>query len=161
MSVAYLWQALIIDMPGRVLVVSPRAFPTFVGVLMVAVSLVVAAKELQSGMRLADATAPVAADPSDRLELGGDEEEPDEDAITSWRDLAVVLVAFLLYVVLFEPVGFLLTTLAFLLVLSSYFAPRRWLRNAVVCVLFTFATAYVFAGLLAVDLPAGLLGVDF
>ena len=73
------------------------------------------------------------------------------------RRILIVLGALCLYVVLLDPLGFLLTTFLFMIVILRL-EPRRWtflLPVAVGATLFFFV---LFKVLLRVPLPSGLLG---
>jgi len=66
----------------------------------------------------------------------------------------IVLAFCLIYSVLFERVGFLISTLLFLLALLFLVNGRRqWITNIVISVAFAFITWYSFAELLGVSLP--------
>lgn len=154
-AACYLWQALTVEVPGRQLVVSPRAFPTFVGVLMVLVTIALAVRELLSVRRQSAGTA------SGRAALHAGDPEDEVERISSWRDVWVVVGALVAYVVMFGPVGYPLSTFGVLTALSTYFARDKWRRNVLVALAFTVLTWYVFRYLLSVQLPAGVLSVEF
>lgn len=142
-SSAYLWQALSIPMPARQLVVSPRAFPTVVACLMLVVAIAIAVTEVIKIARAKGATE------------GTD--DFDIERISSWRDAWVALGAYLVYVLVFPHLGFLVATVLFIIALSTYLAPKKWLRNTIVAVVFTAAIYALFTTLLSVRLPAGIL----
>jgi putative tricarboxylic transport membrane protein len=164
----YLWQATQIHLPRRTLVVSPRAFPIFVGVLMLLVAVVLAVKELRT-----PAPAPAPARPADPAPepAGTDEEsapvtvtledmpddEDEDDRMSSWRDAWIVLGSLLVYVIFFRGSGFVISTTIFLFGLSTYFAPKSWLRNAIVSIAFSVLAYYLFRSVLGVQLPGGIL----
>lgn len=150
-SSLYLWQALVIEVPGRDLVVSPRAFPTLIAVLMVAVSLTIAGLEVRKallGRRTVTEAIPVITEGMD---------DDDGERISSWRDTWITLGAFTLYVILFPMLGFIVATVAFVFGLSSYLQRGKLLRNAIVAVIFPVLIYLVFTELLGVRLPAGIL----
>jgi putative tricarboxylic transport membrane protein len=75
----------------------------------------------------------------------------------AFRRILIVLGALCLYVVLLEPLGFLLTTFLFM-VLALRLEPRRWtfiLPAAIGATAFFFC---LFKVLLRVPLPSGILG---
>ena len=148
-AVFYLWQALTIPLPARTLVVSPRGFPTLIGTLMVLVTVAIAVLEIRKLRRAARAQQAWWKVP--------DEADEDTDRITSWRDAWVSLGALVVYVVVMPEAGFLVSTPLFLGGLATYFAPRSWLRNVIVAVLFSVMVHLVFNELLGVRLPTGLL----
>jgi putative tricarboxylic transport membrane protein len=66
---------------------------------------------------------------------------------TRSHPLAVTLVGFwlLAYYLTFEPLGFLLTTMIFLLGLTMYFNRGRWVLNVAVSVLFPISLDLIFS----------------
>lgn len=86
---------------------------------------------------------------------GGASTEPKWDrhhwlvvAITVWTAI---------YIVTFEPLGFVLSTAIYLLVLTAYFNRNRWLMNVLTSVLFAVISYFMFTKLLGVNLPLGIL----
>lgn len=152
-SIFYLWQALTIPLPTRTLLVSPRGFPTFIGIIMTLVAITLAILEVRKILQARRAVegAPV-------LE-GVDDDDPER--ITSWRDAWITVGALAVYIATFSFLGFFIATTLFLIGLSTYFARKNWLRNIIVSVLFSLAVFLLFSNVLAVRLPAGLLGGIF
>lgn len=73
--------------------------------------------------------------------------------------VGVMVAALVLYLVLLQPAGFLLTTMAFLVVLFAYLGERRWWVLVLVAVLFTVAVFVAFRYGLNVALPKGVVGL--
>lgn len=69
-------------------------------------------------------------------------------AVTGWT---------LLYILGFERLGYPISTSIFLLGLTFYFHPRKWLVNIALSLLLPVFTYAVFHRLLHVSLPGGLL----
>lgn len=65
---------------------------------------------------------------------------------------------FFVYLAILIPVGFLLSTAAFLMTMTSIYAPHRWVRNLIFSVLFSLVVYIAFVYGLAVYLPVGILG---
>ncbi|MGO2859969.1 MAG: tripartite tricarboxylate transporter TctB family protein [Brevibacterium sp.] len=65
---------------------------------------------------------------------------------------------FFVYLAILIPVGFLLSTAAFLMALTSIYAPAKWIRNLIFSVLFAVIIYVAFVYGLAVYLPVGILG---
>lgn len=65
----------------------------------------------------------------------------------------------LLYVIAFQPVGYVLATAIFLLGLTFFFHRGKWVTNVAVSALVPSVTYYVFSHLLHVRLPGGLLPI--
>ncbi|MFV2023460.1 tripartite tricarboxylate transporter TctB family protein [Micromonospora sp. LOL_028] len=148
-SVIYLWQAMTITLPARTLIVSPRGFPTLLGVLMVIVTVAIAGTELLKIHR--DRRARAAG-----TEVADDVDD-ETDRITSWRDAWATVAALVAYIMLFSTLGFLVSTALFLAGLSTYLTPKKWPRNVIVAVFFAGAVHLIFTELLGVQLPAGIL----
>lgn len=77
-----------------------------------------------------------------------------------WRNTLLataILALFLLYVVVFERLGFLLDTFLLLMLLFTYFNRGRWLVNVLTASIFSVVTYLIFAKLLGVTLPPGLI----
>jgi putative tricarboxylic transport membrane protein len=148
-SIFYLSQALTIELPNRELLVSPRGFPTTVAIVMIAVSVALAVLEL---VRLVRGRR---AESEGRILV--DQEDDDTERISSWRDVWVTLGALAIYIALFTVLGFAIATFLFLMGVSTYFQPAKWLRNLISCAVFSVAVYLLFAHVLGVQLPGGLL----
>lgn len=145
----YLTQALTITLPNRVLLVSPRGFPTVVAVAMVVVTILLAVLEIIRLLRRREAT---------RTGLAFTEaEDDDRERISSWREVWVTLAALVAYILLFDTLGFAISTFLFLAGVSTFLNHQHWLRNVIVSALFSGAVFYLFSVLLGVQLPLGLL----
>jgi len=62
-----------------------------------------------------------------------------------------------IYIVSFEPLGFIISTAVYLLVLTAYFNRGRWLMNVLTSVLFAAISYFMFTKLLGVNLTPGIL----
>ena len=71
--------------------------------------------------------------------------------------VAGVAVATGIYFVLFEPLGYAISTSLFMLVTTLYFNKGKTMTNVLTSVLYSFGSYYAFSKLLGVNLPAGLL----
>ena len=132
----YLWQVLSLPAPGRPLVMPPRAWPLIAAVAMVLVA---------AGMTTAIATRRW------RPVEDGDSEE------LSARDVAATFVGLALFIVVFERLGFLISTSLLVFALATLTSPTKWKRNLVVAIAIAVVSAALFDGVLGVDLPAGIL----
>lgn len=75
-----------------------------------------------------------------------------------WRRLMLMVAMFAGYCVVFIPVGFLLATFAYLALVTCVVDAGRWKRNLLFASGFAVVVYFTFTQLLAVELPAGLLG---
>jgi putative tricarboxylic transport membrane protein len=76
----------------------------------------------------------------------------------AWR-IAAILGALVGAVVLMNPLGFRLTSLAFYLFLLTTLSRTGWVVTLVVAVAGSFGVYHVFASLLRITLPVGRLGI--
>jgi len=74
-----------------------------------------------------------------------------------WRTLGTTALVFLIYLLIFEPVGYLISTAVFMFVVARVLGSRAWLRDAIASVVTSGIIYYLFNGLLKVGLPKGLL----
>jgi putative tricarboxylic transport membrane protein len=95
--------------------------------------------------------------------LRGDRAEPEEsedidvDQKTDWRTLAGLSAAFVVYIAIIEPVGYLLSTMV-LFGASAYTLGARTPRSLILLtVLVPFVTFMLFTRLLGIYLPNGIL----
>jgi putative tricarboxylic transport membrane protein len=63
----------------------------------------------------------------------------------------------LVYFMAFGAAGYVLATMIYLLVLTSYFNRGKWLANSLTSVLYSVLSYLMFTRLLGVRLPAGIL----
>ena len=85
--------------------------------------------------------------------------EPAEDVTVALghRDITLTVLALLVFGLVFEYAGFVLSATLFMLVLLRAFAKRGWLASIATAVAIVLVTYYAFVKLLGVSLPAGLL----
>lgn len=115
----------------------PRAYPAMIGV-----GLLIAAAMIFLETRRA------VSDPAD------DSEAP---ALLPSPKVMVAIAGTLVFILLFEPLGFLLASSLYLLAMTTAFHPGRHRVNAAISVGFTLAAYLLFQHLLGVSLPGGLL----
>ncbi|MFE4002508.1 tripartite tricarboxylate transporter TctB family protein [Nocardioides sp. YIM B13467] len=72
--------------------------------------------------------------------------------------LAVVIAQFVGFLLIFEPIGFLLATALFMTLMTSYVRPDKWRVNTIVAVATSVTVYFSFTELLGVGLPPGILG---
>lgn len=120
----------------------PRAFPTLIAVGM-GLSALLLLGEIWRARRRAAPSAPAQSQPP----LGG------RGILT----LGAVVALFALYILVVEPLGFVLASAAFLMVCCTLLNRRAWRVHALVAVGLPLALYGLLAKLLMVPLPAGLL----
>lgn len=130
-------------------IVTPRTFPQIVGAGLIVLGLFLAGQSVWKARTGQDRPDP-APDPG-----GVVIDAPPEPA---GRKVVVQFALFFAYLAIVIPVGFVLSTAAFLMAVTSLYAPQKWIRNLVFSVLFSVAVYVVFVFGLAVYLPVGILG---
>ena len=139
-------------------IVTPRTFPAIVGIGLVVLGLFLAG---QAVVRHRKDTLASAGESS--LETAGTDEAvggvvldaPPEPQV---RKVVFQFALFFVYLAILIPVGFLLSTAAFLMGLTSIYAPEKWIRNLIFSVVFAVLVYAAFVFGLAVYLPVGILG---
>jgi len=134
-------------LPGDTEVIGPATFPTVLSVVLVGAGLALCL----NGLRNRRAAGGDVSDGDATADGGQDESVP-------WRRLLVMVVAFATYCVAFIPVGFLISTFAFLTLVASLVDAARWKRNVLFALGFSVAVYVTFTQLLVVELPAGVFG---
>ena len=123
-----------------------KAVPRLLGVLLL-VSAALLWIENRAGVQ--------SASPDETTAAGGGAKPP-----TGRKHLWVVGAVVLwtaLYFALFETLGYAIATSIYLLALTAYFNPGRWLANASTALLFSFASYLAFTRLFGAQLAAGVL----
>lgn len=73
------------------------------------------------------------------------------------KDVGILLAISLIYIILFEPIGYFIMTPICLVVCSWYFGSRKWFRFIVMSILVTVFIYFCFEILMKVQLPKGIL----
>jgi putative tricarboxylic transport membrane protein len=60
------------------------------------------------------------------------------------------------YFVIFEPAGYVIATVLYLIPLTAYFNPRKWVMNVTTSVLFALVSYTMFTKMLGVSLAKGI-----
>ena len=144
-SAGYLAAAFLINEPeGEYAAVGPRAFPVAIGL-----ALAVSAIWIRFRPSAGGDAASMAADHR-VLPAGG--------ASADWRAAAPAAAAFLAYIALLAPVGYLLATAVFIPLEARLLGSRSWRRDVIAGVAVTAAIYAVLGLLLGLRLPAGVFG---
>lgn len=117
----------------------PKAFPRLLGI-----GLLVTAGLLLMEILRARKTPPVK-----------DESEPAAEP-PHWGVLGAIVVWTGIYFSVFQALGYILSSTAYLLGLTAYFHPGKWVANVLTCVLFSVGS-YLMFKYLGVSLPQGVL----
>jgi putative tricarboxylic transport membrane protein len=85
----------------------------------------------------------------------GDPFFPESD---SWKRVLSTLLALVTYNLLLRPLGFVLVTFFFVAFLVKFIFPESWVRSLTTAALSTVCAKLVFAYLLEINFPKGILG---
>jgi len=116
----------------------PKAFPRLLGI-----GLLIAAGMLLLEMRRGSPDAQALSE--------------DDGDRRHYLVIAAVVGWTFLYFIVFEPVGYMLATMVYLLGLMAYFYRGRWKPNVLTAVLFSVGSYLLFTRLLGVNLARGVL----
>ena len=165
-------------------IVTPRTFPAIVGIGLIVLGLFVAGQAVvrhrkdtlaEAGPGSAGSASVTAAGDGDGAAASAGEpslessrgssgeggvggivlEAPPEPQL---RKVVFQFALFFVYLAILIPVGFLLSTVAFLMGLTSIYSPQKWIRNLIFSVVFAVVVYAAFVYGLAVYLPVGILG---
>lgn len=119
----------------------PKAFPQLLGIgLLVAAGMLL--MEIIKKPKAKPAVPTAETDPAKRPHHGV------VAAVAGWT-------AF--YVLIFEPLGYVIASSIYLLALTAYFNRGRWVTNVLTSVLFSAGSYFAFTHLLGVSLARGIL----
>ncbi len=97
------------------------------------------------------------------MEILRKSKKPKDGTAAAWRwephqwVVVAISVWTALYILTFEPLGFMISTTVYLLALFAYFNRGRWLMNVLTSVLFSVIGYFAFTKLLGVNLARGIL----
>ncbi|MCR5288650.1 MAG: tripartite tricarboxylate transporter TctB family protein [Treponema sp.] len=114
---------------------SPYLFPVLISFFIIALAIVLCV----GGIR--EATAEQS------------KEESSEPSPTQWKTVLIYIAAVVAYYILMPFFGFVITTIALLVVLFLFLGERSWIKIAVLAIFTSFAIYYLFHVLLHVMLP--------
>ncbi|MDW7673074.1 MAG: tripartite tricarboxylate transporter TctB family protein [Bacillota bacterium] len=75
------------------------------------------------------------------------------------KERNIILGAFIIYVALFNVLGYKIATLLFSIATLTFLNKEAWKRNVTFSVIFVIAAYYVFNTILQVQLPTGFLNI--
>ena len=116
----------------------PKAFPILLGIALILAAILLFIETLKAEPPASD-NAPAASRKHWWL-IGG---------VIGWTAL---------YFGVFDRLGYLIATVAYLLPLMAVFNPGKWIANVLTAVLWAVGSYVLFVKILGVTLPAGVLG---
>ncbi|MDN4075485.1 tripartite tricarboxylate transporter TctB family protein [Fictibacillus terranigra] len=126
-------------------VIGPSVFPAAIGILLIITSIMLIGKGWLEQRQQHGKTEP---------ENPMEEEEEKQDP----KKVFVLSLLLLGYVLLFFPLGYLLSTALFILSVTMFLDREHWIRNVIYSLAFPGIIYLVFDRVLAVYLPLGPLG---
>ena len=75
-----------------------------------------------------------------------------------WKTVILALVSLFICILIFERLGFLISTTLFVGFLFKGIEKKRWFATILASLLMTFASYYIFKVLLQAELPKGIFG---
>jgi|GEM_PF-3692552 len=161
-------------------IVTPRTFPAIVGIALIVLGLFLAGQAVYRARKAALAEAGpgnhingtgagngAAASAGESAASTGESAASDETAggpsleappEPAARKVVFQFALFFVYLAILIPVGFLLSTVAFLMGVTSIYSPQKWIRNLIFSIGFALVVYVAFVYGLAVYLPVGILG---
>ena len=161
-------------------IVTPRTFPAIVGIALIVLGLFLAGQAVYRARKAALAEAGpgnhingtgagngAAASAGESAASTGESAVSDETAggpsleappEPAARKVVFQFALFFVYLAILIPVGFLLSTVAFLMGVTSIYSPQKWIRNLIFSIGFALVVYLAFVYGLAVYLPVGILG---
>jgi putative tricarboxylic transport membrane protein len=119
----------------------PKAFPRLLGILLVITAGILLLEMIRGRKPVAPSDVP-SRGPADRISymvVGG---------VTVWT---------FLYFLVFEPLGYVISTSIFLLVLTAILNKGKWTQNVLTSIGFSLGSYIMFVKLLGVNLAPGIL----
>jgi putative tricarboxylic transport membrane protein len=140
--------------PGDKEVIGPAAFPTVLSAILIGAGLVLCLTGFRNKHDEGIAAEVLQDEDSrDVNELLDTQEEP-----VPWHRLLLMIAVFAAYCVVMIPVGFLISTTAYLALVTCLVDVARWKRNVLFAIGFSVVVYFTFTQLLGVELPVGVLG---
>lgn len=141
--------------PSATSVVGPRAAPLLIGAVTVMCALALLVRGIREPEVDAEPVRTGAGDATagEQIDLPGSDQPP-----SSQRQILVTFGIFAAYIVAFIPAGYLLSTFAFLVAMTTYVDRKKLVRNCIFAALFSPAVYVLFNYGLRVQLPPGILG---
>lgn len=129
----------------------PKAFPWLVAALCYVVAALMTVHILRP-----PAPEP-SADPGDEADTILDHEPP-QATVSNWRSLGIVIGGVVLFVVMLEPVGWLISATLLFAIVSFGLGARNHVVGLLAGLGMASAVQLVFSGFLGIHIPPGILG---
>lgn len=148
-SITYTILAFLLPSPASgSVVIGPSVFPGAIGILLIVLAIIL----IISGLIEARQTK-ANLDKEEGMQGAQEEGEPQDN-----KKVLILSLVFFGYMILFVPLGYLISTVLFILSITMYLDRKHWIRNVIYSFAFPIIVYIVFDRLLAVYLPLGPLG---
>lgn len=152
-SLAYLVGAFFIPMPTLKQQLGPDAFPKAIGLGLLILSCIYAFQQFRGRVKAKEKEEEI----EKRAAIIGAEGKIEGKA--DWKTMGFMLVVMLLYALLFEHLGYAISTFLAFMTGCIYLDRRHLVRDAIIAVIASFVLQYIFSAWLRVQLPAGPLSL--
>ena len=152
-SLAYLVGAFFIPMPTLKQQLGPDAFPKAIGLGLLILSCIYAFQQFRGRVKAKEKEEEI----EKRAAIIGAEEKIEGKA--DWMTMGFMLVVMLLYALLFEHLGYAISTFLAFMTGCIYLDRRHLVRDAIIAMIASFVLQYIFSAWLRVQLPAGPLSL--
>ncbi|WP_200820277.1 tripartite tricarboxylate transporter TctB family protein [Mycolicibacterium houstonense] len=120
--------------------VGPRAFPLWIGIILVALAVILAVAIPRGSVGEADAG-----------------EDVDPNSPGDWRTVGLLVGLFVLVILLVKPLGWAITGALLFAGAATILGNRHYIRNVAIGAVLSVASFYAFYSGLGIPLPAGIL----
>ena len=134
----YLYATFLIPSTSSQDPMGPRVFPVLLGILLIVGSALL----LQETVRT-------------RAQVKKEEKKPQEGTGKPARVLWTVVAWTIVFLLAFEPLGYIVATTIYIFPMMVYFNPRNWWTNTITALLFPVGVYVLFVKYLGVMLPNG------
>ncbi|MBM3130106.1 MAG: tripartite tricarboxylate transporter TctB family protein [Chloroflexi bacterium] len=134
-----------IAQPSVLQILGPDAFPKAIGVLML----------ILSGVYVLQSFRGLGREDETRAAIIGAEDKVGTHI--EWKTIALMLGVMLVYVFLFEPLGYPIATFLMFVTGAAILDRRHWKRDTLIAAVASFGFYFTFSLVLRVQLPAGPL----
>ena len=120
--------------------VGPRAFPLFIGIVLIVLAVILAVAIPRGSVGEADAG-----------------EDIDPNLPSDWRTVGMLVAMFIALILLVNPLGWAIAGALFFAGCATVLGSRHYIRNILIGAVLSFGTFYAFYSGLGIPLPAGIL----
>ena len=136
----YLYATFLIPSTSSQDPMGPRVFPVLLGILLVVGSALLLKETVQT-----------------RAQVNKEEKKPQKGTGKPARVLWAVVAWTVVFLLAFEPLGYIVATTIYIFPMMVYFNPKKWWTNTITSLLFPVGVYILFVKYLGVMLPSGVI----